>query len=142
MTQPWNYQIRVYLGCDWAALARSDPGHTAIQPLMDVLAAHHATLRCQFDAFADYVAEAERNDPADYPLYKWTKVTIEDPDKKQKHLKAFAVRVDDREVYPQDVADALEASLQPLVDGTIITRLSKHDTNPANNLPVPEHLRT
>jgi hypothetical protein len=76
-----------------------------------------------------------------YPLYEWTKVTIEDPIKRAKHLQSFSLRVKGQEVYQQDDADALEADLQPLVDGTRITRLSRHDTNPASNPQMPERFR-
>jgi hypothetical protein len=76
-----------------------------------------------------------------YPLYEWTKATIEDPAKKAKHLKSFALHVKGQEVYPKEEADALEADLQPLVDGRRITRLSRHDTNPANNPQMPERFR-
>src|SRR5215207_963989 len=34
---------------------------------------------------------AERNGTEQYPLYQWTKATIEDPAKKQKHLKSFSL---------------------------------------------------
>jgi hypothetical protein len=40
------------------------------------------------------------------------------------------------------VADALEADLQSLVGGALVTRVSKHDTNPANNLQVPAVYRS
>jgi hypothetical protein len=132
------YQIRLYL----SDAARTDPDSPTLGLLLEVLRAHRATLKCQYDAFADYVAEAEAQGVAAYPLYRWTKATIEDPEKAAKHRKAFAIRVEDREVYAKDVADALEAALLPLVDGTLITRLSRHDTNPANAIPVPEHLRS
>jgi hypothetical protein len=38
---------------------------------------------------------SERN----YPLYEWTKATIQDPAKRAKHIKSFAIYVDDNEVY-------------------------------------------
>jgi hypothetical protein len=41
-----------------------------IEPLSDILSKHHATMKCQFDAFVDYVAEAEMHGSADYPLYE------------------------------------------------------------------------
>jgi hypothetical protein len=41
--------------------------------------------------------------------------------------------VEDQEVYGKEVADALEADLQPLAARGLITRLSKYDTNPANS---------
>jgi plasmid stabilization system protein ParE len=141
VSEPWAYQIRLYLSDALAETARSDPDGPALRPLTDILRAHDATLKSQFDAFADYVAEAEAGGVETYPLYRWTKATLEDAEKAAKHRKAFAIRVEDREVYAKDIADALEAALQPLVDGKLITRLSRHDTNPANNIPVPEHLR-
>jgi hypothetical protein len=68
-------------------------------------------------------------------------VTIEDPEKKAKHIKSFTLHVNGNEVYAKEFADALEADLQPLLGGALITRLSKHDTNPASNPQIPEHLR-
>jgi hypothetical protein len=55
-----------------------------------------------------------------------------------KHLKSFALHIKGQAVYPKQEADALEADLQPVVDGTSILRISRHDTNPANNPQVPE----
>jgi hypothetical protein len=109
-----------------------------LAPLFDVLDAHRAALKCQFDAFAEYVAAAEEQGIEDYPLYQWTKATIEDPAKKEKYLKSFTLYVDDREVYAKDIADALEADLQPLTTSGLITRISKYDTNPANNPQPPQ----
>ena len=43
-------------------------------------------------------------------------------------------------MYPKNEADALEADLQPLV-GRVITRSSKHDTNPEHNPQMPERYR-
>jgi hypothetical protein len=48
-------------------------------------------MKCQLDAFANYVAQAEANGVEGYPLYEWTKATVEDPIKKAKHLKSFAL---------------------------------------------------
>ena len=98
-------------------------------------------MKCQFDAFAGYVSEAESHGVEDYPLYEWTKATIEDPVKKAKHIRSFSLHVKGKEVYTKEEADALEADLQPLVDGKSITRLSRHDTNPANNPQPPERYR-
>ncbi len=141
MSDQWQYQVRVYLSDEFAEVARRDPDDPAIKPLADVLGRHRAAMKCQFDAFAGYVAEAEERGTENYPLYAWTKATIEDPAKKEKYLKSFTLYVDGNEVYAKQQADALEADLQPLVGGGLITRMSKHDTNPANNPQPPARYR-
>jgi hypothetical protein len=141
MSEQWQYQLRLYLTDELAEAARHDASAPVLGPLAGILEKHAATMKCQFDAFADYVAQAEADGVECYPLYEWTKATIEDPVKKAKHLKSFAIHVRGREVYPKEEADALEADLQPLVDGTRITRLSRHDTNPASNPQMPERFR-
>jgi hypothetical protein len=141
MDKQWEYQIRIYLGDELAAVARRDPDNPAMKPLADILVKHHATMKCQFDAFADYVTEAEKQGIEKFPLYAWTKATIEDPGKQAKYVKSFALYVDGNEVYAKPLADALESDLQPLVDGKLITRLSKHDSNPANNPQPPAQYR-
>jgi hypothetical protein len=141
MSDQWQYQVRIDLADEPAAVARRDPADSALAPLAEILARHHATLKCQYDAFAGYVAEAEKHGVDQYPLYKWTKATIENPGKKAKYLKSFTLYVDGNEVYPKDQADALEADLQPLAGGKLVTRLAKHDTNPANNPQPPARYR-
>lgn len=137
MTKEWDYQLRITLADGVAAMARSDPGNAALAPLTAILDRHRAAMKCQFDAFAEYVAEAERHGPEDYPLYAWTKATIENPAKQAKYTKSFTLYVDGEEVYAKAAADALEAALLPLVGGALITRLDKYDTNPANNPQPP-----
>jgi len=141
MSDSLQYQLRIYLPHELAEVARGDPGNPALGPLADILARHHATMLCQFDAFAGYVAEAEKQGVEHYPLYAWTRATIDDPVKRAKHLKSFALYVKGREVYAKEEADALEADLRPLVGGKLIERMSKHDTNPANNPQPPERYR-
>jgi len=141
MSEPWQYQLRLYLADELAEAARRDAGAPVLGPLHRILEKHEATMKCQFDAFADYVAQAEADGVEGYPLYEWTKATIEDPMKKAKHLKAFAIHVKGREVYPKEEADALETDLQPMVDSTQIARMSRHDTNPARNPQMPERFR-
>jgi hypothetical protein len=135
------HQIRIVLNDDTADLARRDPENPALKPLADVLAKHGAGIKSVFDAFSDYVAEAEREGVEKFPLYKWTKATIDDPAKKAKHTKVFTLYARGEEVYPKEIADALEADLQPLVGGAIVARLSKHDTDPANNPQMPKRFR-
>lgn len=141
MNEQWRYQIRIDLSDDLAQRARRDPADPVLGPLVGVLAKHNAAMQSQYDAFAGYVAEAEQHGVDGYPLYRWTKATIEDPAKKAKYLKSFTLYVDGDEVYGKEQADALEADLRPLVDGEAITRLAKHDTNPANNPQPPARYR-
>ena len=141
MADQWKYQIRVYLDDEMSETARRDGSAEAIKPIVDVLAKHRATMKCQFDSFAEYVLEAEKNGTEGYPLYEWTKETIEDPEKRKKHQSAFAIFVDGNPVYGKDVADALESELQPLAGGPLVTRISRHDSNPANAVPIPDRFR-
>jgi hypothetical protein len=142
VTSQWQYQLRFdvndYATAESVRRKLRDP---ALAPLFEVLAEHRAAPKCQFDAFAEYVAAAEQHGVENYPLYQWTKATIENPAKKEKYLKSFTLYVDDREVYAKEIADALEADLQPLATSGLITRISKYDTNPANNPQSPQRPR-
>lgn len=142
MNEQSQYQLRVYLSDELAEAARQDRYNPALETLTRVLDRHEARLVSQFDAFENYVAEAEREGAENFPLYKWTKATVDDPVKRAKHIKTFALHVSGNEVYAKAAADALEADLQPLVGGEVVTRMSKHDTNPANNLQVPPEHRS
>jgi hypothetical protein len=139
MNSEWQYQVRFDLNDNaMAESVRRNIRDPALAPLVDILASHHAAPKCQFDAFADYVAAAEKHGVENYPLYEWTKATIENAEKKEKYLKSFTLYVDDREVYSKEIADALEAELQPFVRSGLMARISKYDTNPANNPQPPE----
>jgi hypothetical protein len=96
-------------------------------------------LKCQFDAFADYVEEAERAGRDRYPLYQWTKDTIGNPEKKAKYLNSFTVYVRGEDVYDRETADWLYARLSALAEtaGTGIESVRRFDTNPANNPQPP-----
>src|ERR1700712_4079894 len=141
MSDQWQCQLRIYLPDELVEVARSNLGSPALAPLAGILAKHPAPMLAQFDAFAGYVAEAEQHGVEGYPLYARTKATIEDPVKRAKHLKSFALHVNGREIYTKEVTDALEADLQPLVGSKLVERLSKHDTNPASNPQPPAKYR-
>ena len=126
---------------DAAVAARAGAAHPGLGPLRRILAAHDAQLVCQYDAFAGYCAEAARHGVEHYPLYAWTRAVIADPVKTAKYVKSFSIHVGGAEVYARDKADALEAALKPLVGGGVVTRLAKHDTDPANNPQMPEKYR-
>ncbi len=137
MSEQWQYQLRIDVSDEHARTLRSRSDDPALAALTAILRRHSAKAVCQYDAFAGYCAEAEREGVADYPLYDWTKATIEDPVKKAKYLKSFTLYIEGEQVYPKAQADALETELQPLVGGDVITRLWKYDTNPANNPQPP-----
>jgi hypothetical protein len=133
----WLFQIRITVSPEAAATLRADPQRMP-PALRDVLRRHDAALTCQFDAFSDYVIEAERLGPEKYSLYQWTKETIENPEKKARYRQSFTVYVDGEEVYPREIADLLQAELSALTGATGIERVVKIDSNPANNPQPPE----
>ena len=137
----WQYQLRIDLVDEVAEAVRTGEGHPGLRELSDILARHDAVLQCQYDAFAGYCAEAERKGVDQYPLYAWTKATIEDPVKKARYARSFALHVGGDEVYSKAKADALEAEIQSLVGGPVVTAMAKHDTNPANNPQPPKRYR-
>jgi len=76
----WQYQVRFDLkDAATAESARRDLRHPLLAPLADILANHRAAIKCQFDAFAEYVATAEEYGVENYPLYECTKTTVENP---------------------------------------------------------------
>jgi len=139
MTDDLKFQLRLTLGEEFAQVARNDPKDPSISPLTDILSRHDAVMKCQFDAFAGYVSEAEANGIEDYHLYEWTKKTVDDPAKKAKYTKSFALYVNGKEGYEKDKADALEDELKPLVGGPIVAKMFKYNTDPAHNPQPPRH---
>src|SRR5262245_25964301 len=137
MADDLKFQLRLTLNRGFAEAARADPGDPSIAPLTGILKRHDAALKCQFDAFADYVREAEANGSERYPLYQWTKQTIEDSVKKEKYTKSFTLYVGGEEVYDKNEADALEAALKPMVGGPIVAQMFRYDTDPAHNPQPP-----
>ncbi|SAK44523.1 hypothetical protein AWB79_00837 [Caballeronia hypogeia] len=138
MNETWQYQIRIKLAPEHAAMARADPSNAMLAPLNAVLEKHNARVKCQYDAFADYVAQAEHDGVEHYPLYRWTRDTIENPVKKARYLESFTLYVNDEEVYEKALADALETDLRKLASEAIID-IRKYDTNPASNPQPPSH---
>jgi len=92
MTAQWLYQVRFDLSdAALAEAARRSLDNPTLAPLATVLAKHHAAIKSQYDAFAEYVAAAEQDGVDKYPLYAWTKATIENPAKQEKYQKSFTV---------------------------------------------------
>jgi hypothetical protein len=97
ISDEWQYQLRIDLADEFTPLASVEPQSPKLHPLPDILNRHHATLRNLWSAFVNYVAEAERYGPENYPLYAWTKATLENPAKKAKHQKTFTLYIDGNE---------------------------------------------
>jgi hypothetical protein len=141
MSDDLKFQLRLTLNDGFAQAARADPRNPSLAPLTDILNRHDAVMKCQFDAFADYVHQAQAGGTEKYPLYEWTKQTIEDPAKQAKYTKSFTLYVGDEEVYEKSKADALESALKPLVGGPVVAQMFRYDTDPAHN-PQPPRRET
>jgi hypothetical protein len=138
MEDPWQFQVRIAVSAELAGTLREDPAATLHPAIRDVLARHHGCLKCQFDAFAGYVRDADEQGREKYPLYRWTRETIAMPEKKAKYLRSFTVYVEGSDVYQRETADLLQAELLALVGDTGLESVVKFDTNPANNPQPPE----
>ena len=84
MGEEVKYHLRLTLSDPFAQVARNFPDDPSIAPLTQLLRRHNAALKCQYDAFADYVKEAEAKGVEAYPLYAFTKKTVDDPAKEAK----------------------------------------------------------
>lgn len=133
MNGKWQHQVRLYV--DEAGRARLDDADHALRA---VLRRHDAMLVSQLDAFEAFLADPVQ---AESPLGRWTATTLADPVKRAKHRLSIAIRVGGAEVYDSDKADALEADLRPFVEDGTVLHLSRHDTNPEGNLPIPAEFR-
>lgn len=137
MSEELKYQLRLTLSDSFAKVARHNPNDPSLASLTQVLRRHDAAMKCQHDAFADYVREAEAQGVEKYPLYEWTKQTVDDPVKEAKYTKSFTLYVGGDEVYEKSKADPLEAELKPLVGGPIVARMFRYDTDPAHSPQPP-----
>ena len=142
MANEWNYQIRLALTAEAAEKFKEAPSDSEFSELNLVLANHRALLKCQYDAFSEYVSEAEREGQENYALYQWTKDTIEDPEKKSKYLRSFTVYISGEQIYLAALAEPLEQELKSLKNSEFILGISKYDTNPAKNPQMPAKYRT
>lgn len=137
MAKTWQFQVRITVAPALADALRTGSLYEGRDLLEAVLREYNAALKCQFDAFAGYVEEAEREGRERYPLYQWTKDTIGNPGKKAKYLKSFTVYVRGEAVYDSETADALYARFSALADQVGIENVSRFDSNPANNPQPP-----
>lgn len=137
MNNDWLYQVRVYFSLNFVNLYNSNKSSDLKTKLLQILQKNDADLLSQYDGFMGYVLEAEKNGIDNYPLYQWTKDSLENSGKTEKYPTSYTIYVNNEEVYSKEEADNLEKDLKLIIDKVSILRISKHDTNPANNPQPP-----
>ena len=134
----WLYQIRIKVSDKLSEDLRGMHELELSQAINRIANENGSRVVCTFDAFAEYCEEAEKNGIEHYELYHWTKSTIENPEKKSKHLKSFAFYEGDNQVYNKELAVSIQQSLKRLDNGTDILEINLIDSNPANNPQPPK----
>ena len=137
MNNDWLYQVRVYFSLNFVDLFNSNKSSDLKTKLLQILQKNNADLLSQYDGFMGYVLEAEKNGIDNYPLYQWTKDSLENSGKTEKYRTSYTIYVNNEEVYSKEEADNLEKDLKLIIDKVSILRISKHDTNPAKNPQPP-----
>ena len=134
----WLYQIRIKVSDKLSEDLRGMQELELSQAISRIANENGSRVVCTFDAFAEYCEEAEKNGIEHYELYHWTKSTIENPEKKSKHLKSFAFYEGDNQVYNKELAVSIQQSLKRLDSGNDILEINLIDSNPANNPQPPK----
>ena len=134
----WLYQIRIKVSDKLSEDLRGMHELELSQAISRIANENGSRVVCTFDAFAEYCEEAEKNGIEHYELYHWTKSTIENPEKKSKHLKSFAFYEGDNQVYNKELAVSIQQSLKRLDSGNDIIEINLIDSNPANNPQPPK----
>ena len=134
----WLYQIRIKVSDKLSEDLRGMHELELSQAINRIANENGSRVVCTFDAFAEYCEEAEKNGIEHYELYHWTKSTIENPEKKSKHLKSFAFYEGDNQVYNKELAVSIQQSLKRLDSGNDIIEINLIDSNPANNPQPPK----
>ena len=134
----WLYQVRIRVSESLSESLRSGK-HSGLAGKLDEISSRHGmSLVCTYDAFKGYCDEAEENGVEEYALYEWTKSTIENPEKKAKHLKSFAFYRGFEQIYEKELASSLEESLQKVGMSEDLLEIKAIDSNPANNPHPPK----
>ena len=134
----WLYQVRIRVSDNLSESLRSG-NHTDLAQKLDKISNDHGmALVCTYDAFKGYCDEAEENGIDEYALYEWTKSTIENPEKKAKHLKSFAFYRGFEQIYEKELALSLEENLEKLGISDELLEIKVIDSNPANNPQPPK----
>ena len=141
MVKDWLYQVRIKVSANLSDALRKKELIGTSKEIYKIAKFHGTSPVCTYDAFREYCNEAEREGVDKYSLYDWTKQIIDDPSKKQKHIKSFAFYVGDVQVYEKKIAESLHADLLSLYEAGLIEDLTLIDSNPENNPQPPEKIR-
>ena len=136
----WLYQIRIKVSDQLSRDLRSVNSSSLAKEINKIAFDNGSKLVCTFDAFSEYCEEAEREGIEHYELYHWTKSTIDNPEKKAKHLKSFAFYEGDNQVYRKELAYSIQQRLKDLDGGNDIVEINMIDSNPANNPQPPKRV--
>ena len=134
----WLYQIRIKVSNKLSEDLRGANDLELSKQITKIATDNDARLVCTFDAFADYCEEAERVGIEKYELYHWTKSTIDNPEKKAKHLRSFAFYQGNNQVYSKKLACTIEQCLKELESHDDIVEINLIDSNPKNNPQPPK----
>ena len=134
----WQYQVRIRTSERLSQILRNDDTSCLADKLRAISHSHGMKIANTLDDFKEYCDEAEENGIEEYSLYHWTKSTIDDPEKKAKHLKGFAFyRGEADQIYEKELAEALVASLEEIGLSDDLLEIKLIDSNPANNPQPP-----
>jgi hypothetical protein len=142
MVTDWLYQVRIKVNANLSNALRKKELIGISKEIFRIARIHGTNPVCTYDAFCNYCSEAEREGVDKYSLYDWTKSIIEDPDKKQKHIKSFAFYKGDAQVYEKNIAISLQNDLSSLYQAGSIEDLTLIDSNPRNNPQPPEKIKS
>ena len=85
------YQLRVDLNEQAAKELISLKTINKCKGLIKIVKDENAELICQYEAFKLFVEECKKYNTTNTPLYRWTKDTIENEEKKKKYMKSFTI---------------------------------------------------
>jgi hypothetical protein len=141
MVANWLYQVRIKVNANLSDALRKRELIGTSKEIYKIAEFHGTIPVCTYDAFCEYCNEAEREGVDKYSLYDWTKQIIEDPEKKQKHVKSFAFYIGGAQVYEKKIAESLHKDLLSLYEAGLIEDLTLIDSNPQNNPQPPEKIK-
>ena len=134
----WMYQIRIVVTSELSADLRALRSSASAKAISKIAADNAMEPVCTFDAFQAYCDEAEKHELHEFPLYHWTKSTVDDPVKKEKHHKSFAFYLGNEQVYHKALADKLYDDLMSLKLEDVLD-IKLINSNPTNNPQPPKN---